>query len=133
MTETCRDNGIELILVKAPVLYPYWYPEWDEQMVKFADANGLRYINFLDHQDETGLDYSADTFNGGLHLNVYGAEKLTSYFGKILRNEYNVTDRREDMDLKQRWERLLEKYHETKEDLAAYYDIKGVIKPVVWE
>ena len=28
----CEDNGIQLILVKAPTLYPAWYPQWEEQI-----------------------------------------------------------------------------------------------------
>jgi hypothetical protein len=127
------DNSIELILIKAPVLYPYWHPEWDRQITEYAEANNLRYINFLNLTDDIGIDYSTDTFNGGLHLNVYGAEKLTLYFGKILQNEYNMADRREDPDINKKWEIIVNKYYKTKDDLEANYEIKGIIKPVIWE
>ena len=30
ITALCRDNDIQLILVKAPSLYPYWYDQWEE-------------------------------------------------------------------------------------------------------
>ena len=36
MTKLCKENGIELILIKSPSVYPYWYEEWDEQMVQYA-------------------------------------------------------------------------------------------------
>jgi hypothetical protein len=84
MRELCRQNGIDFILFKAPVLYPYWYPEWDAQIVEYAERHGLLYINALDLQEEIGLDFSADTYNGGLHLNVWGAEKMAGYLGGIL-------------------------------------------------
>ena len=71
--------------MKAPVLYPYWYKEWDEQIKDYAKKNELRYINFLDIADEVGIDYNTDTYDGGLHLNVYGAEKMSRYLGKILK------------------------------------------------
>ena len=75
MTKLCKDNGIDLILIKSPSVYPYWYPEWDQQMVDFAKENDLTYINFLNiAEDEIGIDYSKDTFDGGLHLNLSGAE-----------------------------------------------------------
>ena len=74
--------------MKAPILYPYWYKEWDEQIRDYAGENGLKYINFLDKQDEVGIDYSKDTYDGGLHLNLYGAEKMSRYFGKLLRGFY---------------------------------------------
>ena len=34
-------TGVELVLVKAPSLYPYWYDEWEEQMEEFMFL-GLR-------------------------------------------------------------------------------------------
>ena len=29
MVTLCEENGVELVLVKAPSLYPYWYDEWE--------------------------------------------------------------------------------------------------------
>jgi hypothetical protein len=86
ITDLCKENGIELILFKAPSLYPYWYDEWDEQMTSYAEANRLLYINSLELLDEIGIDFSEDTYNGGFHLNVYGAEKMAGYFGEILKH-----------------------------------------------
>lgn len=57
MVELCEKNGVELVLVKAPSLYPYWYDEWDEQMKEYAEAHGLKYYNFLDDIEEIGLDF----------------------------------------------------------------------------
>ena len=85
MVKLCKENNIELILMKAPVLYPYWYKEWDEQIKDYAKKNELRYINFLDIADEVGIDYNTDTYDGGLHLNMYGAEKMSRYLGEILK------------------------------------------------
>ena len=103
MVTLCKENDIELVLVKAPSLYPYWYEEWDEQMVDYAASNDLKYYNFLDVTDEIGLDYSTDTYDSGLHLNCAGAEKLSSYFGEILINECNVTSRSDDENLTKIW------------------------------
>ena len=86
MQALCEKHGTELILVKAPVLYPYWYPEWDEQIKEFADANGVTYYNYIDRIDDIGLDFDKDTYDGGQHLNNMGAAKLTRYFGNQLVN-----------------------------------------------
>ena len=86
MVELCEKNGVELVLVKAPSLYPYWYDEWEEQMETYAAEHGLKYYNFLDLTDEIGLDYNTDTYDAGLHLNLSGAEKLAHYFGAVLRD-----------------------------------------------
>ncbi len=96
MTKLCKDNGIELVLIKAPTEYPYWYEQWDEQMVDYADRNGLRYINMIPLQDEIGLDMSVDTYDAGLHLNLTGAEKLSTWFGKYLVDNFGLEDHRND-------------------------------------
>ncbi len=110
MVELCEENDITLILVKAPSLYPYWYDEWDAQMVDYATSHNLTYINFLDDTDEIGLDYNVDTYDGGLHLNRSGAEKLARYFGQILRDDFSVPDRRDDSEIAARWDRAREAY-----------------------
>lgn len=110
LTKLCKDNDIELILVKAPSLFPYWYPQWDKQMEDYAAANDLTYINFLDYQDSIGLDWDKDTYDGGLHLNLSGAEKLSEYFGQILSNDFNVPDRRGEEDLEKYWDGVIGRY-----------------------
>jgi hypothetical protein len=101
--------------MKAPLKYPYWYPEWDEQIAAYADEHGLLYINFLNLTEEVGLDMTRDTFNGGLNLNVYGAEKMAKYFGKILRDEYSLPDRRSEPETAARWNEKSKLYRSIKE------------------
>jgi hypothetical protein len=110
ITRLCEKNGIPLVLIKAPVMYPWWYPQWDAQMAAYAGENGLLYINLLDYVDEIGLDFSADTFNAGLHLNVYGAEKLARYLGGILRDEYALQNRQGEAETAARWREKSEAY-----------------------
>ena len=43
MVALCKEKGVELILIKAPSLYPYWYEEYDAQIAAFAEKNGLAY------------------------------------------------------------------------------------------
>ena len=112
MTQLCRENDIQLVLVKAPSLYPYWYEEWEEQMEEYAQENDLLYINFLELTDETNLDFSQDTYDGGLHLNLSGAEKITAYLGEVLRDECNLTDRRGDEKLSTVWAGKIAAYKE---------------------
>lgn len=110
LTELCKENDVELVLVKAPTLYPYWYDEWEQQIVDFAEENDLTYINFLKAQDEIGLDWSKDTYDGGLHLNLAGAEKLSQYFGEILSEDMGVPDRRNEENLQKYWADVINRY-----------------------
>ena len=115
MVELCEKNDVELVLVKAPSLYPYWYEEWEEQMDAYADQHHLKYYNFLDSTEEIGLDFSQDTYDGGLHLNLSGAEKLSLYIGEILAEECGVKSRRGEEKLEKSWEKKVTLYYGEKE------------------
>ncbi|MBE5910768.1 SGNH/GDSL hydrolase family protein [Pseudobutyrivibrio sp.] len=112
LTQLCKENDVELVLVKAPTLYPYWYEQWDQQIVDYAEKNDLTYINFLDYQDEMGIDWSTDTYDGGLHLNLAGAEKMSDYFGQILVDDFGVPDRRGEAELDDYWNGVIERYND---------------------
>ena len=57
----------------------------------------------MKYTDEIGIDFQTDTYDAGLHLNLSGAEKLTKYFGKLLSDEFNLADRRDDEQLSKVW------------------------------
>jgi hypothetical protein len=128
ITALCKRKNIKLVLVKAPTIYPHWYPQWDEQMREYAEKHDLLYINFLDHTEEARIDFSADTYDGGLHLNRAGAEKLTAYFGKILKERYGLEDMRQREDVKKRWEEKTRSYYDMAEtqtrDIEKYGEIR---------
>ena len=112
MTELCKNEGVELVLIKAPSVYPYWYPQWDEQIAKYAQENGLDYYNFLNVTDDIGIDYNTDTYDAGLHLNLSGAEKLSKYFGEILSSKYGLENRLSDAELSAIWDENIKAYNE---------------------
>ena len=110
MVELCEKNGVELVLVKAPSLVPYWYDEWEVQMEDYAKEHNLKYYNFLEMTDEMGLDWTTDTYDAGLHLNLSGAEKMADYFGKILADECGLESRRGEPELEAAWAEKREAY-----------------------
>ncbi|MGP1569013.1 MAG: hypothetical protein ACTTHM_09845 [Peptoanaerobacter stomatis] len=116
MVELCRENGAELVLIKAPVLYPYWHKQWDKQIVKYAKEKKLTYINLLEHIEDAGINFNIDTYDKGLHLNVYGAEKLSRYFGKILRDDMGLADRRSEKELSEIWKDKIISYETEKKE-----------------
>ena len=119
MTQLCKENDIQLILIKAPSFYPYWYDEWEAQMEQYASENGLMYINFLELTEEVGLDFTTDTYDAGLHLNLSGAEKLTHYFGKVLSEEVGIKSRRGEEQLEQTWKEKIAAYEKEQEEQYA--------------
>ncbi|MBR1798016.1 MAG: SGNH/GDSL hydrolase family protein [Clostridiales bacterium] len=104
MYELCRENDIELVLIKAPTLYPYWYEQWDAQVRQFSYDYNVPYINYIYLRDIMGLDMSTDTYDAGLHLNIYGAEKFADYIGRYLTNSFELTDYRQIPEVAQQWE-----------------------------
>ena len=111
----CEEKGVELILIKAPTndWKYHWYDEWDAQICDYADQNGLSYYNFIPLCDEIGIDWSQDTYDVGVHLNVYGAEKLTAYFGKLLVENHGIKGH-DDPLLSAVWQEKLDRYYAEK-------------------
>ncbi len=124
MTELCKENDIELVLIKAPSLYPAWYDEWDEQMDDYAKEHDLTYINYLDLVDEVGIDWDTDTYDAGLHLNLYGAEKLSKAFGQFLIDDIGLESRCGEEELEALWNIKLEKYYNGIEEQKQLYGVE---------
>ncbi len=112
MVALCEERGIELILVKAPTnnWRYHWFDEWEAQVADYAAAHDLTYYNLIDDAEAMGLDMRTDTYDGGVHLNVSGAEKLSRYFGKLLAESHAAPDRRTDEGLAAIWQERVERY-----------------------
>ena len=104
----CEENGAELILIKAPSVMPHWYDQYDAQIEEYAAEHGLSFYNFLDYVDEIGIDYKVDTYDAGLHMNLSGATKLSTYFAKILSEKHGVPNHWGDAE----FDELLKAYDE---------------------
>lgn len=115
ITKLCKEHDIELILMKSPSLYPYWYEEWDAQIKTYAAEHEIRYLNCVNN-DEIGLNFQTDTFDGGLHLNVAGAEIYSNFLGRWLQNEIGISDLRDDGELVQAWNSKAADYEEKKSE-----------------
>ena len=114
MRVLCESNGAELVLIKAPTNTQkyWWYDEWDSDVREYAEKNNLVYYNFIDETEEIGIDYSTDTYDKGLHLNVYGAEKMTEYFGNILVKNHCLENASHTQAEATAWQERVRKYKE---------------------
>ncbi len=108
----CQENGTQLVLIKAPSLYPHWYEEYDRQIADYAAQHGLPYYNLLNLAQQIGIDYSLDTYDGGLHLNLTGATKLSRYFAQMLQRDLSLPDRRSESAIAARYDKLLDAYRQ---------------------
>ncbi|MBE7005069.1 MAG: hypothetical protein E7425_12485 [Ruminococcaceae bacterium] len=92
IAQLCKENNIELLLIKIPTNYipKYSSGEWNSLRSGLTRelANRLD-IRFLDlNYEETGISFTKDTTDGGHHLNSMGAEKVTVFMGRDLLAHY---------------------------------------------
>ncbi len=112
MLALCRESGAELILVKTPTdswRYP-WYDSWSAEIAEYAEENVISYYDLTESADEIGIDMSLDSYDGGLHLNVYGAEKVSKYFGEILQNEHGILGQNDEV-----WDEKVKEYYKERD------------------
>lgn len=107
----CENNDAQLILIKSSSIWPTWYDEWENQIVSYAEKYNVPYINFLKVEEEIGIDWTTDTYDAGLHLNLYGAEKASRYFAHILQDEYGVPSHKGDAEIAAVWQEKVNSYN----------------------
>lgn len=110
MTQLCKENGIELILVNTP--YGNGTVERYNTMMQYAQENQLLYLDFNEEglYNEISYNYEIDNEDEA-HCNIWGAKKMLDYVGKILLNEYGIRAR-EDAQ----WENTREYYESIVKD-----------------
>lgn len=93
IVQYCKENNQKLLLIKTPKYD--WSISKHEQMQKYADANGLTFLDCSSRAmiEELGLDLSID-MGDEEHFNILGAQKFTSWIGKYLKENYELTDYR---------------------------------------
>lgn len=126
--KACEERNIQLILMKAPSLYPEWPDACERQILDYAETYDLPYYNFLELAETVGLDMSEDTYDAGLHLNVYGAEKVSDYLGVELVNRFGFGDHRQEVDTAAWYQERLDAYDREKSRQAAEFAELGYIR-----
>lgn len=109
----CKEKNIDLILTEIPSADSWNYKKHNA-ISAYADALGLKFLDLNIYLDEMNFDWKKDTSDGGDHLNVYGAEKVTKYIGSYLKDNYALADHRDD-DIAEIWNEDSKTYHEDKE------------------
>ena len=100
-------------------------PQWEEQIEAYAKEHGLTYLNFLEKTDEIGIDYTKDTFDAGMHLNLSGAEKLSAWLADYLAENTKVSDRRGDAATAEQWQKKIEFYEAMQASQKKQLEEKG--------
>lgn len=77
------DNNFELVLCVIPYTVGPEGGVYINAVEKYANENGIKFINFNLLMDEMGIDPVEDS-SDSLHLNTVGAEKLSRWVGNYL-------------------------------------------------
>ena len=96
IVQLCRENNIDLILVKSPTLYQTL--ERHNAVAEYADLNNLKFFDFNEKTlyEKIGFDYSEDMCDNSVtgdmnaHANPAGARKMTYFLGDILLSDYGI-------------------------------------------
>lgn len=110
----CRSVGATPVLFSAPCPKE-WSMAKHNAMSAWAEEHNLDYYDLNLATDEIGIDWETDFTDGGEHLNVRGATKMTLYLGKLLDEYYKLPDHRNNESYAL-WDEDYEMLHE---DIAA--------------
>lgn len=83
IARTCERAGTRLVLVSTPSTRN-WSTARHNRMERVASELGVDYVDLNVGKDRVEIDWSRDTYDGGDHLNVDGARKVTSAVGALL-------------------------------------------------
>lgn len=112
MIQMCREEGCSVVFYSAPSPNNYNYAKHNT-LTEYTQQNDLGYLNFNLMTEDVGIDWEKDSLDNGDHLNVLGAEKLSSYFGTYLKQHYDLEDHRKDP-----------KYQSFEDDMSEYQDAR---------
>lgn len=84
----CKENNIEMIIVSVPSIR-YWSYAKHNGVSQLAEEYGVQYWDF-NIDEELNIDWSKETPDKGMHLNISGAKKLTSRIGAMLSEKTTV-------------------------------------------
>ena len=92
ISSLCREKGVDIIFYTAPYYSSALYP-YTDAMTEYATKNGYQYFNMFALSDETGINGETDFQDAG-HLNTSGSQKVASFLGKYISENYELTDMR---------------------------------------
>lgn len=99
IVELCKKNNCKVLMTKIPVNIPAsdyissWTQKRHDAVKEICDEVGIDFLD-LSLDEQIVIDWHKDTWDGGKHLNFFGAEKVTDYLGWYLNHQYYVGNKR---------------------------------------
>lgn len=128
-----KKDEFKLIFTNAPhdlsktASSSVWVKQPEKMFNKVAEISKINNIPFIDYNGmfkELGFNFKTDMVNAG-HLNIFGAEKVTLNLGEYLKENFVLTDHRNDVSYKE-WnaDYMLNSRAEAAIDITSETDLK---------
>lgn len=114
MRTLCEEKDIEFILIEIPSADSWNYKKHNA-VEAYANDYNLKFLDLNLNLDEMNFDWMHDSSDGGDHLNIYGAEKVTNFIATFLEENYSLENHKED-EKYQRWHDHYQEYLRFKEN-----------------
>ena len=109
--ELCNEKGIALILVEMPSADSWNYARHNA-VNDFAIQHSIPFLDLNIDRDTFAFDWLTDTRDKGNHMNCSGAEKVTTYIGEYISENYSIPDHRNNEEYSIAWNQALEDYND---------------------
>ena len=107
----CKKNNIDLVLTAYPNAQS-WNINASKGIEEFAKEHNVKFLEL--NTSKSGLDWSKDTGDEGLHTNILGSIKTTKYVEEFLKDNYNLESHKNDSKYSI-WNKDYTKYKESEE------------------
>lgn len=113
IVKMCEENDVKLLWIEMPCPHS-WDLAKSNATRELADKYKIDFIDLNLMLKDLNIDWDNDTYDYGGHLNIYGAEKVSSYLGKVIAEKYKCQDRRQDTQIANDWNKEVQKYEKAK-------------------
>lgn len=104
----CQKNQIHLVLIYLPTAFS-WDQKRHDTIAAYAAAHGLPFLDFNTDSSSFGLNWKTDSRDGGIHLNYFGAMKISQYFGSYLQ-QHGILPGHHNAEVTAQWDRDFKDY-----------------------
>lgn len=86
--DKCKNENIKLEFIWLPSP-DSWKVDRTNAAKEYAQKHDIKYNDLNLIYKDLGIDFEKDTADGGDHLNIYGAKKVSKYLGDYLNDNYS--------------------------------------------
>ncbi len=115
VVEKANELGKKVLFVATPYSPGKVRGALHLQMNEYLEQKGYDYIDLNEYVEQIGLDFSTDYYDG-IHTNIDGAQKVTAYLAKYLKENYDLPSRLDESQTAH-WEKMCKKWDKRAEEL----------------